>query len=195
MKHHNTKRWTEDEIKILETDFENRLPIAEIANKLDRSSQAITNKIQHLGLTKPIEERAKHKEEFRRGHRRSYSKYMNTLNGRLSRLVRQARQRNKECNLTLDYLMDLYYAQKGKCKYSGLIMEYEGVEKRDFNLISIDRVDSTKGYTKDNVVLCCWGVNRIKAELSVDEFIKTCKLIVNENNKSEPEYTYADCGF
>ena len=41
----------------------------------------------------------------------------------------------------------------------------------------IDRVDSTKGYTKDNVVSCCRSCNMAKAELTVTEFFKHIKQI------------------
>jgi hypothetical protein len=34
----------------------------------------------------------------------------------------------------------------------------------------IDRLDSTKGYTKENCVSCCVYCNRAKSDLSVEEF-------------------------
>ena len=45
------------------------------------------------------------------------------------------------------------------------------------NTISIERIDSNKGYTKDNVVLVAGIVNSMKNDLSQDEFIKTINLI------------------
>lgn len=44
------------------------------------------------------------------------------------------------------------------------------------NSLSIDRIDSTKGYTYDNVVLCRSVCNLIKNDLPMDEF----KMIIAE---------------
>lgn len=41
----------------------------------------------------------------------------------------------------------------------------------------IDRVDSTKGYTPDNVVPCCKHCNRAKTDLSYDKFINWVKRV------------------
>lgn len=41
-----------------------------------------------------------------------------------------------------------------------------------------DRVDNTRGYLMDNVVACCWVCNRMKREMSVDQFISHVKKIV-----------------
>lgn len=33
----------------------------------------------------------------------------------------------------------------------------------DYNVMSVDKVDPNKGYTKDNIVFCCNAVNMFKA--------------------------------
>lgn len=40
----------------------------------------------------------------------------------------------------------------------------------DFVYNGLDRVDNTKGYTKDNVVPCCKWCNRAKSTLTLEEF-------------------------
>lgn len=53
----------------------------------------------------------------------------------------------------------------------------------------IDRLDSNKGYVKDNCVPCCWIHNRMKGVLSLEAFIRECKQIAkrfdNVNNGIE----------
>lgn len=49
---------------------------------------------------------------------------------------------------------------------------------RDNYYNGIDRLDSSKGYELENCVSCCWACNNMKGTLSVDDFIKQCKLIV-----------------
>lgn len=50
--------------------------------------------------------------------------------------------------------------KKHKRKISDLVIKYNG----------LDRLDSSRGYTVDNVVPCCWNCNRAKGTLSVEEF-------------------------
>ena len=45
---------------------------------------------------------------------------------------------------------------------------------------SLDRMDPTKGYTKDNVCLCCWIVNHMKKNLAVDEFKSICVAVAQQ---------------
>ena len=35
---------------------------------------------------------------------------------------------------------------------------------------SLDRIDSEKGYTEDNVRFVCWAVNQMKADRTDEEF-------------------------
>jgi hypothetical protein len=44
---------------------------------------------------------------------------------------------------------------------------------------SLDRIDSEKGYTKNNVVLCCQSINFAKHSYKVEEFLNFLKLIKN----------------
>ncbi len=40
------------------------------------------------------------------------------------------------------------------------------------NSISIDRIDSSKGYTPDNIVVVSWKANRLKSNATLDEMKK-----------------------
>ena len=51
------------------------------------------------------------------------------------------------------------------------------------NNISVDRIDSNKHYSIDNIQLVCVKINIIKWDLPLDEFIKTCKLVVDNFDK------------
>lgn len=58
-----------------------------------------------------------------------------------------------------------------------------------FNLVegkrpSIDRINSNKGYTKDNVVITLGVINLMKRDLELNEFIELCSQVANHfNNK------------
>ena len=77
------------------------------------------------------------------------------------------------------YLIDLYHKQEGKCFYTGLPMKLHSNTLKDFLLMSVDKIESTKGYIPSNVVLCCWGINLLKAEHSVDDLYKYLALFYN----------------
>ena len=88
-----------------------------------------------------------------------------------------ARRKGLLFDLTSEAITDLWRQQEGLCAYSGRAMAFDG--KGSPESVSIDRVDSSKGYTLDNVVLCCTFVNRMKNDRCVDEFVEWCQLVVD----------------
>lgn len=76
-------------------------------------------------------------------------------------------------DFTLDLLLRLYKDQGGRCAVSKLPMTWAveteknaGHHDRRGTNISIDRIDSSKGYEKKNVRLVCEKVNQIKSSMS-----------------------------
>ena len=57
-------------------------------------------------------------------------------------------------------------------------------ENDSFVYNGIDRIDSTKGYTKENCVPCCFEVNRAKSDLTHEEFLKFVEEIYNKHCKN-----------
>lgn len=114
----------------------------------------------------------------------SYGKiiYKNTLNGALRTLIHSARgsaikRKNKGridagiCDIILSDLEKLFKNQNGKCFYSNILMNY-GLNNWQ---LSLERLDSNKGYEKNNIVLCClefnnkvqWSKEKIKEMISI----------------------------
>lgn len=77
--------------------------------------------------------------------------------------------------LTLADAEALYAQQKGRCFYSGLELTF--ATKGCPQLVSIDRVDSSKPYTRENCVLACFQVNLMKHAMSVEFFLSLCRAI------------------
>lgn len=83
-------------------------------------------------------------------------------------------------SLTIDVLVGLYYGQNGKCAHTGETMTLErGLEDGAVcpTLCTIDRICNTKGYTPDNIMLACDGINRMRSDMPLAQFRKLCKLI------------------
>lgn len=118
----------------------------------------------------------------------------NPLKNRLSKCLAAARKRSKEkqqkISLVFEDLLEMWEKQNGLCYYTGLKLEAYayGVKRQKINSISIDRIDSDKGYTKDNCVLCTFYANVAKADLDKEHmlYIMEQTLIYNGYKVEKP---------
>lgn len=92
--------------------------------------------------------------------------------------------KNRRATLSKEFLCDLYYRQKGLCAISGISMTHEQSGGKCPSNISIDRIDSTKGYIEGNVQLVCSLVNTMKMQYTKEELLFWCRAIV-DNNKED----------
>lgn len=100
----------------------------------------------------------------------------------------RAKQAGREYTLPPYWGADAYIRQGGKCAVSGLVMRRsEG--RFDFQSPSIDRIDSTGGYTPDNCHLVAFGVNVAKGTMGLADFVKLCRAVVAEARRTERERT------
>jgi len=103
----------------------------------------------------------------------------NRLKHILNASIGNSKKKNLKHDLTLEYLEELLLSQNSLCFYTGKLMDTNIIGKTsNLDSVSIDRLDSKKGYTKDNVVLCRWVVNRMKNELSVGEMLEIVNDII-----------------
>lgn len=82
-----------------------------------------------------------------------------------------------------EHLIELWTTQDKKCYYTGVEMSLTGSHNGDKNAFSVDRIDSSKGYIKGNIVLCTFIVNKMKQDLTLNELYNMCDLI-QKNIKS-----------
>lgn len=88
---------------------------------------------------------------------------------------------NVPSDLTVDYLVDLYYSQQGLCYYSGAHMIIGWIDgKVQPNTLSLDKIIPEKGYVKGNVVWCTYLVNTMKQNSSEEEFIAMIYKILHK---------------
>lgn len=111
-----------------------------------------------------------------------------TLNGCIVDCLRyvriRVRKKEMENDLTKKFITNLYCKQKGLCAISKIKMKFRkgGIKYRvNPYRMSIDRIDSSKGYTQDNVQLVCGKANNMKNDMDQDEFILFCKEIAKNN--------------
>ena len=79
----------------------------------------------------------------------------------------RARNKNREHTITVNDIKEIY-PKDGCCPIFGMKLEFNSAGFRE-NSPSIDRIDSTKGYTPDNIQIISWKANRIKGYATVQE--------------------------
>jgi hypothetical protein len=126
---------------------------------------------------------------IRRNEKRDKINQSISLNKYLNELLKEAKRRSEkkqfEFSLDLDYVIDIYNQQNKNCYYTGRELKVNTSKKEHEgkrvcpDKLSIDRIDSSKGYIKGNVVLCTWAANNMKQDQSTDEFKNIIREIYN----------------
>lgn len=109
---------------------------------------------------------------------------LNGCKARIKGLTKKGNYKNKELNISIEDIKNIFYAQKGKCKISGIEMTYFiGHGKQKYN-ISIDRIDCSLGYLKDNIQLVCSHINIMRGNLDIKDLVDICNKITLYNNEN-----------
>ena len=90
-----------------------------------------------------------------------------------------AKKRNLPVEVSIQDAWDKFLAQDRKC----VLTQLELTIGED---ASLDRIDSSKGYTKENIQWVHKDVNIMKWDFGQDYFIKVCHMIA-KNNENIPE--------
>lgn len=118
-------------------------------------------------------------------------KWGSTFEGFLKKLYKDiqnnSERKSKKIDvcISIDDIKDIYNKQNGLCALTGIPLTYTIQNSRNtenivnkYN-ISVDRIDSTKDYVKDNIQLVCAIINRMKMDLSESTFIELCKKVAD----------------
>lgn len=97
----------------------------------------------------------------------------------LARIKAQATYRKIKFNLTVEYVYELYVSQGKKCSLSGVDLFFHK-NLKECN-VSVDRIDSNKGYIKGNIQLVHKEINFSKWQLSQKRYIQLCKLVAEKH--------------
>jgi hypothetical protein len=98
-------------------------------------------------------------------------------------LTNKISAKNWEVNVDCEFIYNLWIRQNKKCALSGLDISFENVSSiRSYSCTaSLDRIDSSKSYDKDNVQLVHKHINIMKNDHDQQYFINLCQLITNYN--------------
>ena len=122
-----------------------------------------------------------------------YQIFLNSLKGKNPKAVLLLQLRNwlfsvlkfdpntgmfKDYDLDAQFIKDLLLNQNMKDYYTGKI-------PKDSSDYSIDRVNSSKGYTRDNIVITTTNINTMKMDMSLDTFKYNIEILYNHLIKNQ----------
>jgi hypothetical protein len=109
------------------------------------------------------------------GNRKSLKKTNSTIEGRARIFLRNAKKsaekRKQEFCLEIEDIITFWKQQNGICAYTGRNMK---LEAGHLDTVSIERINSNVGYTKDNTILVCQAINRMKSDFEFEDFYEMC---------------------
>lgn len=139
--------------------------------KNNAASDGLQYKCKDCDLVYQSKRRNQNKEKMLEYSRNYQTKKRKQFDYRLQMLLNASRQRSKkksrENNLTIQDIKDAF-PKDGLCPIFGTKLVFGDAGFRE-DSPSIDRIDSTKGYTKDNIQIISWKANRIKKNASIEE--------------------------
>lgn len=88
-----------------------------------------------------------------------------------------AKKRNIIFDITIKDLEDKWKEQDGICDYTGIKLSLPKDNRDKDYTASIDRIDSNKGYSKDNIHWVTKEVNLMKMNIEENRFLEICELV------------------
>jgi len=86
-------------------------------------------------------------------------------------------RRNISFKITIREAWNVFKRQNGKCALTGMPMWFGRTRIRHETNASLDRIDSSQGYTKNNIEWVLKDINRIKGSFNKEYFINLCNLV------------------
>lgn len=106
-----------------------------------------------------------------------------------NRMKSSAKLRKHSWNLSPQFLWKLYLKQNKRCALSGIEIKMpfhirQLRDKANDTLASLDRIDSNRGYERDNVQWICKRINYMKHTQNQEKFLNLVKAIYEKRFKN-----------
>ena len=146
-----------------------------------KSQRGSKCKICTLNITREYKKNKRKSIEFRKSEglkqkERRVRLWQNTL-------IHDSKRKGVENTLTIDDITEMYNKQNGLCYWFKIPLIPSNKNKHP-QQPSLDRLDRKKGYTKDNVVLCCYSANIGRNENDLETWESFISLLFNNNYES-----------
>lgn len=138
--------------------------------KILRSSRIRLKQVQSCGC---LVKKCGKKHHFFKGYEEIAQSVFNKIR-------QKALDRNLLFDLTIENLYNKFLEQNKLCAISGVPIKFK-INYKDEQTASLDRIDSSKPYTIDNIQWVHKKVNTMKWNIAQNEFIEWCKIIASKN--------------
>ena len=131
-------------------------------------------KAKWLQRVKDGDPSVQHISEHRKAHRQQSAKHKQKRGFKYT-ILASARNRAKRKHLAFDLtLEDIVIPQKCPMLGLNILQQWESHRNhtKEDGYPTIDRIDSTKGYTKDNIQIISWRANNLKSNASLQEMVE-----------------------
>lgn len=84
--------------------------------------------------------------------------------------------------ISIQYIWKIFLKQNKKCALTGLLLTLPQSSKDRLATASLDRIDSRRSYTKENLQWIHKDLQPMKMDLTQEKFIHYCKLVAQQND-------------
>lgn len=152
-----TRKWSLDQDEFLKQHYKDNGAYW-CAEQLDKTEHSVRGRASVIGLN--TKQRNVHP---------NIPSYM------WSNLIKRAEKSGYIVDIDEEFIWDMFLNQDKKCALTGWEIQFS--QNRENNTASIDRIDSNKHYTKDNIQLTHKIVNRCKLNCPEELFYNICKSV------------------
>ena len=96
-----------------------------------------------------------------------------------SSIKANAKYRKIPFTITIEDMWEQWEKQNGKCNLTGVELVIKNITSAKKANASIDRIDSSLGYTKDNIQFVHRTINYMKQQYDQNDFIGWCKKVTD----------------
>lgn len=93
-----------------------------------------------------------------------------------NRIQSNAKSREIDFDIDIEYVWKLFLKQKRKCALSGCVLKFSS---KNNTIASLDRIDSKKGYIKGNIQWVHRTIQKMKFIYSQNYFLNLCKTVAD----------------
>jgi hypothetical protein len=142
----------------------------ECANSYYKNNRKLVSEREKVYRKENFEAIKKRNKSYRLANPELFTSRRRRIENRFTKLKSAAAQKNRQVDLTFEQYKEL--VEDKKCTYcEGNLPTCGG---------GLDRIDNSKGYTKDNVTPCCTSCNTIRGNKLTYEQMKKISSILKE---------------